>query len=429
MDTLDLPIKEHPLRKRYIVVAIGLILMTVWAIAHIILFTPLGNWVLSPLLQNKLTSALQHPITIKTFALTSDNFELSFVDEANNSVNAKGSYTLIPHYIDAHYDANLSNGAGINTTKLPIETNGTLQGAYDNLHLTGETHIFSGRIDTDAILHFLSPSSLHLIIHNLPYQLFMDTFEYPHKSDTILNGELNINAIEKRDITATGQLIATTHYFKPSKLKENNESFDFWSLLADKEGKIHPFIIHMDLNMSVDELGIFEQFVHYPLRTKAKIHSVLRGTQNHLKLNTTAFAAGGKIDATLNLTKLRPKMVNLTLKHADALSLFKLISLPAPITGNIDGQLNSDFTNTTIALNIKKGHTLPSVLKRHYKITQPLIAFNSSIKVVLAPKVIHYSGTFKSDLEDIRFDSSPSHDQMLNNLLRQINNNKDKGEI
>ena len=111
------------------------------------------------------------------------------------------------------------------------------------------------------------------------------------------------------------------------------------------------------------------------------------------------------------------------------LSLFKLFSLPAPITGNINGQLNSDFTNSTLALNIQKGHTIPSVLKRHYKITQPLIAFNSSMKVTLKPKLIHYSGTFKSDLEDIRFDGSPTHDQMLTHLLRQINHNRDKGEI
>jgi hypothetical protein len=429
MDTIDHPIEEHPLRKRYIVVAIGLILMTVWAIAHIILFTPLGNWVLYPLLQNKLTSALQHPITLKTFTLTSDTFELSFVDEANNSVNAKGLYTLIPHYIDAHYDANLSNGTGINTTKFPIETNGTLQGTYDNLHLTGETHIFSGRIDTDAILHFLAPSSLRFVIHNLPYQPFMDTFEYPHKSDTILNGELNISGIEKHDLYTTLILTATTQHFKPSPLKENNESFDFWSLLADKEGKIHPFKINADVKVSLDELGIIEQFAHYHLRTPAKIHATVQGTQNHLKLNGTAFAAGGKIESTLALTKLRPKMVNLTLKHADALSLFKLFSLPAPVMGNINAQLNSDFTNSTIAIHIQKGHTIPSILKRHYKITQPPIAFNSSIKVTLKPKLIHYSGTFKSDLEDIRFDGSPTHDQMLTNLLRQINHNTDKGKI
>ncbi|MCX6074463.1 MAG: hypothetical protein NTY39_09105 [Campylobacterales bacterium] len=429
MDTVDHPIKERPLRKRYILVAIGLILLVMWGIAHTLLFTPLGNWLITPILQNKLTSALQHPITIKTFTLTSDNFELLFVDEVNNSVNTKGSYTLIPPHINALYDTNLSNLAGINTTKFPTETNGTIQGAYHDLHFIGETHIFSGRIDTDATLHFLSLNSAHLVIHNLPYQPFMETFEYPHNSDTVLNGELNISEIEKRDITATGQLTATTHHFKPSPLKENNESFDFWSLLADKEGKIHPFRINADVNLSLDELGIIEQFAHYPLRTKANIHTTLQGTQNRLKLNTTAFAAGGKIDATLTLTKLRPKMVDLTLKHADARSLFKLFSLPAPITGNIDGEINSDFINSTIALEIQKGHTVPSVLKRQYKITQPLIAFNSSIKVTLKPKLIRYSGTFKSDLKDLRFDGSPPHDQMLTNLLRQINHNRDKGEI
>jgi len=424
MDIVDLPIKEHPLRKRYVLLTIALILVTVWAVTHLFLFTPFGNRVLAPILQNKLTTALHHPITVQTFTLTLDNFELSFVDEANNSVKAQGEYTLIPHYIDAHYDANLSHIGGINPTKLPLQTNGTLQGTYDNLHLIGQTHLFKGRIDTDATLHFLSLDVAHLLIYNLPYQPLMDAFEYPHKSDTVLNGSVNISGIEKRNIYATLNLSATTHHFNPSPLKGNNESFDFWSLLADKEGKIAPFRINTDLNVSVDELGILEQFAHYPLRTPATLHTTLQGTQHRLTFKTTAFAAKGKIEAILELAKLRPTTVDLTLKHANAFPLFQLLSLPSPIKGNIDGQLTTDFTNSTIALTIRQGHTVPLVLKRHYHITQPLIAFNASMKVRLRPKLIRYTGTFKSDLEDLRFDGSPPHNQIVTHFVRQINHNR-----
>lgn len=428
MDTVDHPV-EHPLRKRYILAMIIIILITLFGVGYVTLFTSLGNRLLSSLVQDQLSSALKHPLTLTTFSLTSKKFELSLVDEANNSINAKGVYTLLPPKINAHYDANLSALKGINTTKLPIVMDGTLQGAYHALHLVGETHIFKGSIDTNATLRFFSLSSAQLVIHNLPYQPFMESFEYPHDSDTVLNGEISLSGIDKRDINATGRLIATTHRFTPSPLKEDNESFDFWSLLADENGKIQPFTINATLKTSIDELGILEQFVKYPLRTKAALNASLHGSQHKLHLNATAFAAKGKANATLTLEKLRPKHLSLDVKHADALSLFNLLSLPSPITGEIDGQVNTDFTDATIALKIQKATTIPSVLKEYYGITQPLISFDSSVKVVIKPKLIRYSGTFKSNLEDIRFEATPAHDQMLTELLRQINQNAGKGEI
>ncbi len=428
MDTVDHPV-EHPLHKRYILAMIALILIALLGVGYVILFTSLGNRLITPLVQNQLSSALKYPITLKTFTLTPNRFEISFLDDANNSVNSKGSYTLLPPKINARYDANLSALKGINPTKLPIDLNGTIQGATHRLSLVGTSHIFKGSIDYNTTLRFFSLSSAQLVIHNLPYQPFMDTFEYPHDSDTVLNGDIHLSGIDKRDINATGRLIATTHRFNPSLLKEDNESFDFWSLLADENGKIQPFTINAALKVSIDELGILEQFVTYPLRTKATFNASLRGSQHDLRLNATAYAAKAKTDATVTLYQLRPKSLHLEVKHADALSLFKLLSLPSPITGDIDASANTDFTDATIVLKIPKATTIPSVLKEHYGITQPLIAFNSSVKVVIKPKLIRYSGTFISNVEEIRFEATPAHDQMLRELLRQINQNAAKGEI
>ncbi|MGZ8548783.1 MAG: hypothetical protein ACXW33_09260 [Sulfuricurvum sp.] len=428
MDTVDHPV-EHPLRKRYIFAMIVLILITLFGVGYATLFTSLGNRLLAPLVQNQLSSVLKHPITLTTFSLTFKKFELSLVDEANNSINTKGVYSLLPPKIDARYDANLSVLKGINTTKFPLNMKGMAKGTYSSLSLLGSARIFKGEIDYNTSLRSLSLDSADLVFHNLPYQPFMDTFQYPHDSDTILNGEIHLSGINKRNINATGRLIATTHRFNPSALKEDNESFDFWSLFADKNGKIKPFTINATLKTSIDELGILEQFVKYPLRTKATLNASLHGSQHELHLDATAYAAQGKTDATLTLYKLRPKQLSLDVKHADALSLFKLLSLPSPITGEMNGRVNTDFTEGTIALEIQKATTVPSVLKEHYGITQPLIAFNSSIKIVIKPKLIHTSGTFKSNLEDIPFEATPAHDQMLRELLRQIHQNAGKGEI
>jgi len=226
MDTVDHPI-ERPLRKRYILAMIALILITLLGIGYAVLFTSFGNRLLAPLVQDQLSSALKHPITVKTFTLTPNRFEISLLDDANNSVNTKGSYSLLPTRINAFYDANLSTMKGINTTKFPLDVRGIAQGTYSSLSLLGSAHIFKGEIDYNTSLRSLSLDSADLIFHNVPYQPFMDTFEYPHDSDTILNGEIHLSGIDKRDINATGRLIATTHRFNPTILKEVNASFDF----------------------------------------------------------------------------------------------------------------------------------------------------------------------------------------------------------
>jgi hypothetical protein len=212
-------------------------------------------------------------------------------------------------------------------------------------------------------------------------------------------------------------------------MEDDNESFDFWSLLADKEGKIPPFKINTSLNAAVDELGILEQFASYPLRTAASINATLQGSEHQLRLDTTAQAARGDTHAVLMLHRLRPSHLHLNIKHARAESLFRLLSLPAPITGTINAQADTNFTNASIALKLNNGHTNPTILKQHYGLTQPYLAFDSSVKLILSPNERHYSGTFTSDLKNIPFTASPTHDQMLQELLRQLQQNRPKGQI
>jgi len=109
------------------------ILIALVIVGYSILFTKNGNRIIKPLVQNQLESILQHPITLQIFFLDFNNFALDFNDEANNSIQAKGVYTLIPPSVDAHYDLNLSKSAGLNTLELPLTINGTVKGGYSQV--------------------------------------------------------------------------------------------------------------------------------------------------------------------------------------------------------------------------------------------------------------------------------------------------------
>ena len=425
MDTVNQPLSEpaHSDKIRVITLVI-LIITALILIISTLLFTPWGNRQIAPIVQKQLESALGQPVTLTTLKLTLTHFELALRDKTNNRAHITGSYILLPPYIDACYDANLSTSEGINMAGLPIEFTGSIKGSYYHLALLGTAHLFSGEMTFDSTLLMMKPNTLSFALHNIHYQELMDALKYPHESDTILNGNLRVSGIVRRDINATGEVIATTHRFKASKIKEdNNESFDFWSLLADKNGKIHPFKIKAKIKAQVDELGILEQFVSYPLRTSASGFVTLQGSQQQLIFNAQAKAVKGNIGTQLTLHKLRPSKLQLTIKHADIPTLFTLLSLPSPATGSLNGSIDSDFSNATVSLDIQKARTQSVILKREYGITQPDMTFDSNIKVILSPKERHYSGVFTSNLQSLKIDGSAEHDQMLQELLAKLKYN------
>lgn len=431
MDTVNQPLSEpaHSDKIRVITLVI-LIIITLILIISTLLFTPWGNRQIAPIIQKQIESALGQPVALTSFRLTLTHFELGLSDKSKNRVHIEGSYLALPPYINAHFDANLSVAEGMNIAKFPMELSGLLKGSYSNLDLNGTAHLFSGSMTFDSKLLVMKPNTLTLALHDIRYQELMDALEYPHESDTLINGNLQVSGMVRRDINATGKVTATTHRFKASKIKEDdNESFDFWSLLADKNGKIQPFKINATIKAQVDELGILEQFVYYPLRTSASGVATLEGSQYQLTVNAHAKAVKGDIDTRLTLHKLRPNKLQLEIKHADIPSLFTLLSLASPLTGTLSASVNSDFSNTTLSLAIQKARTKPSILKRDYGITQPDMTFDSKVKVILSPKERHYSGIFTSNLQSLPIQESPNHNQMLQELLRQINQNRPKGEF
>jgi len=397
---------------------------------YTLLFTPWGNRQIAPIIQKRIESALNQPITITSFTLTLTHFNLALADKSNNTAHIGGNYILVPPYVNAHYDAKLSTSDGLNIAGFPLDLNGSLKGYYQNLSLLGTAHLFSGAVEYNSTLLFATPNTIDLACRDINYQEMMDFLEYPHESDTLVNGYLSISGIARRSINATGKLTATTHTFKPSPIMEDdNESFDFWSLIADKKGKIKPFTIDADIKAHVNELGILEQFASYPLRTPASLSATIKGSQHQLTVDADAKAAQSDTHALLTLHRLKPSQLKLDIKHADIPTLFTLLSLPAPITGKLDGHADTDFSKATLTLELQKAQTRPAILKSDYGMTQPAIMFDSSLKMTITPKERHYTGTFKSDLEDIRFDTSPTHDQMLQELLRQIKQNRSKGKI
>ena len=403
-----------------------LIISAIFTVAYIGLFTSFGNSKLSSYIEDELSTLLGCPVTVSAFSLTPQALTLTAVDEHDNAVHIKSRFHLFPPSIDGNYSVNFPSH--MNPLETPLQSVGAIVGGYHLINLVGSATIFTGSIHYTIGLASLKPRKAQLSIHHLDYPKLMKYLEYPHSSDTIIDGNITIGGIDTRNITVEGGLNAKTTRFTPSPLKpDDNESFNFWELLADKEGKIHPFKIDARVDAHVDELGIVEQFVSYPLRTSATVHLDVQGSQHSLTTNATVRVAKGDVKATLKLHKLKFYKLNATLHSLNASTLFSLLSLAPPISGKIDGAIESDFTDTLLKLSLQNGQTNPLVLKKHYGITQPPLHFEADFSTKITPNSTKTSGTFTSDLTPLTIEGSPTHDVMMRELLRQMKDNAIRG--
>ena len=246
------------------------------------------------------------------------------------------------------------------------------------MHLEGSAPVFEGNIYYRMQLSRLSPSDLYLKLENIDYQNLMTWLEYPHRSSTLLNGEVNLHGLKRRDIEGNVTLQTRTRHFFPSKIVDDNSSFDFLSLFTDDQGKIQPFHLNVTLKTRVDELGTLEQFATLPLRGKANLNATLQGDQDRLVLDANSNIAKSATNARIHWKRLRPSYAYVDVKHADADALFHLISKKAPTSGSI------------------------------------------SLSAEATPKAIHYRGTFTSKVTHLNFANTTSHEEMLNDLLKTI---------
>ncbi|MDD5212135.1 MAG: hypothetical protein PHV62_06950, partial [Sulfuricurvum sp.] len=389
-------------------------------ILYLLLFTHFGNTLAQPFIEQKLNSVLQTPITIETFSLNHNTLALDFHDSLNNTVQIQGKFSLITLTLHAFYQADLSHVGGLNTFHLPIKTSGVLNGGYGTMHVQGSVDIFEGNIQYRTQLSRFYPSDVHISLQKLNYQNLLQWLKYPHHSSTLLNGELDLHGLSRRNIKGDVTLRTHTKNFSPSEIVDDNTSFDFLSLFTDDQGKIQPFRLNITLNASVDELGILEQFAMIPLRGSAKLNTILQGDQDRFVLDAHSTLAKSSTHARVHWKRLRPSYVYMNMEHADANSLFHLFSQSSPIEGSVSMVAESTINQTTANLTVRNGITHPDIFKRVYHLTQPQSRFNTTLAADITPKAIHYRGTFASDLVHLNIDHTTTHEAMLYDLLKAI---------
>jgi hypothetical protein len=398
-----------------------LIFLGIISFIYFILFTSLGNRLLSPILESSLSSQLSTPIKIQEFTLRPNRFHLIAQDNYGNTFSTQGGFSLLTLRLYAHYRIECFHEQGINPINIPFKTNGALSGGISAFNIQGNVTVFGGNILYKIELHRFHLATLELTMDQLAYAPILHRLDYPANTDTFLSGTVELKGFDRRDVMGTIHLTTQTERFIPMPIKkDDNSSFDLKSLFTDQFGHIKPFDVNITLEATLTHAGVLEQFVGIPLAGALNAKGTLEGDETLLRLRASSDVAQSDTTFTLLIPDLEPSSVILDLQHGDAQKTFELFALPAPITGKISAYTELNSTEGKMQIAILNGSTLPKVLKQHYHITQPLIHFNANVNADLSKKGVHYSAAFKSNLTRMEIDNTTTHDQMLQDLLKTL---------
>jgi hypothetical protein len=407
---------HHTMPGRVLLFILGLIV-----VLALILFTPVGNRIMSPIVEKSLTSALSTPIQVQEFSLTYNRFQLVIQDRFGNTLSTQGGFSLLTLRMYAHYRIECFENNGFNPIAQPFKTEGSLSGGIASFTIHGTGDIFGGNLLYQTELHRFHLASLHLKMEEIDYQKLLRLLDYPSKTETLLSGEITLKGFDQRDIEGDIFLNTKTEHFTPTPiLEDSNGSFTLKSFLSDPDGQIRPFHVKVILDASLEHAGVLEQFVGIPLAGAFKVKGRIEGDEKLLRLRASSDVARSDTSLTILIPELEPSSIIFDLKGGDAEQTFGLFATPSPIQGEISAYAELNASSGHINIAILNGVTIPTALKQHYQITQPLIHFDANVNADLSKKGVHYRAEFKSDLSLMEIDNTTTHDQMLRELLKSF---------
>jgi len=253
---------------------------------YIILFTPSGNALLKPYIEESIRKETQVKSELTVFRLTPIAFSFHLLFNGNNTIFFDGSYSILRKSIDAIYQINLEELKTLeHIFKKEIDNSLQLKGPF-----TAEGRVRKVKDLDFSMLSSIADGKLNATLHNDDLKAkftnmqtikLLDIFMYPKIFNATINGTLDYNLIrEKGDVNAQ---LTNGKFTK-------NEVLD----LAKKYASINMYKedFNGDLNAKIDKKDIIAT-----MKLKSNHSSI---TAKGTKLNTQTKTIDSKIDINAN---------------------------------------------------------------------------------------------------------------------------------
>ena len=415
---------------------------------YFMLFTTAGNAILVPVIEAKVQEQTQLNSKLQVFSLSMSEFEILLELNKDNTISAKGSYSLFDQSFDVEYDVKLNKLDTLEPlTKKPLKgplfTDGTVKGDMAFMIIDGNSDIALGTTVYHVELTNLDPTSIIAKIQNADLVSLLELSGEKQYAQGKIDVDVNFKNIKVHELdgsilisTKEGKLnnkfmskefeldIPATKFTMnlDAKLKGDdiNYAYALHSNLAKitSAGNIVPQPLKVDVSYSLDikELAVLKPIIKEDVRGPFTLDGTAKGTQKNMIVEGVSDVASS--DTQFSTILKDNKLVSLN-ANIENLKIEKLLyMLKQPHYGDGILSLNIDMDDLRkgnlkghIISNIKKGVLDSAYLTKEqgFKSMMPKTTFNVITNTTLNKDMTETKLNLKStlmtlDIENAKYD-------------------------
>lgn len=424
---------------------IGGLLLFLATFTYVMVFTPIGNALLKPLVESKINEHLKIQSTLSEFLLSMSELHVALELQEGNVVEVKGTYSLFEKNFDMGYDVNIKElGVFSIYTGSPLrgefKTSGTVKGNEALINIEGKSDVAKSITSYHIELREFNPTSIIASVKGAKLEsLLYMAAKNPYASADI-DVELNFRDIRAHRMDGEVILLSKKARLDPKYMlsdfnvtipptsfdmkldaKLRGDDIDYTCTLLSNlfnigsSGKIVPQPLRADLKYSidVDDLEVLKPLTNADIRGAVKLSGSAKGTKDEMTVIALSDLASSKTSVEAKLKEFKPAAIKAKIADLDIAKLLYMLKQPHYTDALLS--LDADISDARaqklqgkVTTSVKKGVLDSAYLTKRFAFASPMpkTVFNMSSLSVLKGSIVDTAIELNSNMAGLNVKSA-----------------------
>ncbi|EDZ61156.1 hypothetical protein SMGD1_0707 [Sulfurimonas gotlandica GD1] len=406
---------------------------------YVLAFTPLGNSILQPTIEEKIKEQTLLDSKLKVFSLSMSEFEIILEINQGNVVSLKGEYSPFSKSFDINYNVDLDNLESLkslSTVELrkSFRTSGKVKGDMAFITVDGISDVASSDTTYHVELTEFNPTSIIAKVKKLKLSELLDIGAQKPYADADVNLDVNFKNIKPHALdgdiilaTEDGKIntkvmkndfnitIPNTDFTMNLDAKLKGDDVDYtYKLISNlfkitSSGKVIPTPLKTDIKYALDikELALLKPVTGADVRGSFRLNGTVKGTKAKLVVDGKSDVAESDTRFEAILKEFAPASVQASMKNLKLDRVLYMVKQPHYADGIFSLDVNipdarSGKLNGKVISSVKKGLLDVKYMTEAYKFKTPMpqTAFQMITDTTLNGDIIDSKVNLKSTLAD-----------------------------
>ena len=416
------------------------ILVVLLAGAYFILFTPTGNNILQPMIEERINEQTNLNTKLSTFVLNLSEFEIFLELDSENTIEAKGTYGLLAQSFDAIYNVKLEkleNLQAFTQTQSTgtFRTEGTAKGDLSYMEIDGVSDVGLSNTSYHVELTDLNPTSIIAKVKNADLASLLQLGGQKVYAKAKIDLDVNFKNIKPHELDGEISLITRDGLLNTELLNKDLElnipktnftmnldailkgddvnykyKLDSNLVKLTTDGKVVPEPLDVNIRYGVDiaELAALKPITNADIRGAFKLDGTVKGDKQMMLVKGFSNFASSDTSFSAVLKDFKASSLQAQMKNLQLSRVFYMMKQPHYADGIFDldiamSNLKEGELKGVVHSNIKRGLLDSTYLTKaqKFKTKMPRTTFTLATTTTLKGDLADSQVILKSSLANV----------------------------